>query len=133
MSQPQWKLHTSCDYFAIFVDESGVYAPEIELAEEINDDSFEIYRWSLDQLTFDEDGELCNEHGHEEWFQTCDAGLPSVARSAGRTTRDLEDALASDDIMERARAYLDIAGYHGAMNFDQYPLTLDGDALTARW
>jgi len=133
MSQPTWKLLTSTDYFAIFVDETGVYAPEIELAEDLGS-SFEVYRWSLDRLRFDDDGKLCNEHGHCEWFQTCHAGLKSVAESCGRTVRDLEDALASDDIMERAHAYMDIAGYHGAVNFDQYPATdITDDQLTERW
>lgn len=129
MTQPTWKLHTATDYFAIFVDTTGVYAPEIEYL-----DATEIYRWSLDQLHFNEDGDLCNAHGHQEWFQTCHADLRDVARSCGRKVRDLEDALASDNVMERAHAYMDIAGYHGAINFDQYPLTdVNEDLVSERW
>lgn len=128
MTQPSWKVQIASDYFCIFVDTTGVYAPEIEIAE-----GNEVYRWSLDQLQFNEDGDLCNTHGHKEWFQSCHGGLKSVASSAGRTVRDLENAFASADLMERAHAYMDVAGHHGAINFDQYPLTLTEKQITKRW
>lgn len=170
MSQPEWKLHKSTDYFAIFIDTTGVYAPEIELAEETGEDSdgdetFTIYRWSLDQQAYvtlesDDDSPALRylvpatiartyermqrgenipwpgplPHpipGYVEWFVS---GLAGIAASIGRAKLELEIALTSDDIMERAGAYLDIAGYHGAINFDQYPLTgITADALTERW
>jgi len=69
-------------------------------------------------------------HRYDEWFVK---DLRSVASSAGTTERALRKQLCSADPKQRARAYEDIAGYHGWENFDSYPQDMSEDELNARW
>lgn len=55
-----------------------------------------------------------------EWFAK---DLAGVASSVGSTREDLIEALCCPDAQTRAVAYEAIGGYHGMINFDQYPNT----------
>lgn len=137
MSQPEWKLLTSSDHFAIYTDTTGVYDPEIEVADEYFDGEpkWLIHRWPLERLKWATDDESnrylvpCKYdaswphpvHMYQEWFVE---DLASVASSAGQSLAELQDALTSDNPMTLASVYMDIAGHHGADNFDSYPRTL---------
>lgn len=51
MTQPIWKLVFATDYSALYTDETGVYEPELVIAQEIDDENtFEVFRFSCDQL-----------------------------------------------------------------------------------
>lgn len=134
MSQPKWKLLWSTDYSAVFVDETGVYEPEMEIAQEYERKGkprFQLYRFPLDkQKAVRRNGRVYivpakwDEtwshpiHQYEEWFI---ADLADVASFIDGTEDDLIEGLISDDVNDRAAAYESIGGYHGFDNLDQYP------------
>jgi hypothetical protein len=147
MSQPQWRRVWATDYSQLFVDETGVYAPELEVAQEIDDapraERFQVFRFSLDKLKIvrrdGEDHLVCDRyraewphpvHTYVEWFAK---DLKSVAATVGTTKAELIVALTGDDINARAGAYESIASHHGYNNFDDYPLTMSEKELNARW
>jgi hypothetical protein len=102
-------------------------------------ESGELFRFSVDQLApccdaedcthlhlvkvyLKQDGNLPYEiHTYEEWFV---GELDAVARSNSMEPKELRDLLCSEDPIQRAQAYLDIAGYHGAANLDHEPRTI---------
>ena len=137
--QPKWKALYTTDSERVLVDETGKYAPEMEVAQETHDDIFHVFRFSLDRLKavkgYLVPGKYRADWPHplshyEEWFTK---SLASVARSAGSTEANLRTALCSVNVKKRAQAYRVIGGYHGFMEFDQRPLTLSSSELDERW
>lgn len=137
--QPKWKLLTSTDRTAIYVDETGTYDPEMEVAEELDEESEErtVYRFTLERLKLVEHHDrklyLVSErwrdegwphriHQYEEWFVD---SLDDVASSIGSTRKALVEALISAEPQHRAVAYEAIGGYHGFINLDHDPRTVD--------
>ena len=147
MAQPKWRVVYQTDYSTLFEDTTGVYPPELEVAEEYEGKRgktrFLVFRVVLDRLkevggrgayfrgqatkdsyvipyAYDRSWSHPIE-SYKEWFSD---SLGAVARSAGGDRQDLVDALCSDDPRERAAAYQDIAGHHGWENFDSEPLDL---------
>ncbi len=147
MSQPKWKLLWATDYNLVLEDTTGVYAPEMELAQEYERDDetrFVVYRFDLPRLKREKDDEgneyIVSEKWDEnwphalsqypEWFME---NLSSVADSIGSTRGEMIDGLTSADVNDRAWAYEAIGGYHGYMNLDGYPLDLSEAELEERW
>lgn len=141
MTQPKWKTIQATDYSRIQVDETGVYAPEMEVAQDCENGTFEVFRFSLDRLKRDEESGFLIPFGwdeswpygasvYREWF---DRDLARVADSIGSKVADLRTALCSDGTNDRAWAYEAIGGYHGFVNLDSDPLTLTESELDARW
>jgi len=147
MSQPEWKLLWASDYNAVLEDATGVYAPEMELAQEYERDDetrFVVFRFDLPRLKREKDEEgneyIVSEKWSEDWPHSLSQyeewfikDLASVASSAGSTKEELIEALTSAEVGDRARAYEDIGGHHGFMNFDGYPLDLSEEELEERW
>lgn len=146
-SQPRWKLVYSTDYSALFTDETGQYAPEMMIAQEIDDaparERFQVYRFPIERLKIVKSAGnpyLVNERWdaswphplpqYQEWFAK---DLGRVAESSGRTRNDLVRALVSADPRERASAYEDIGNYHGFDNFDSYPQTWSESKMNKEW
>lgn len=50
MAQPVWKTIVATDYSRVKIDETGEYAPEMEIAQESENERFDVYRFSLDKL-----------------------------------------------------------------------------------
>jgi hypothetical protein len=130
MTQPNWKPLYETDYSSLYEDTTGVYAPELEIFEDNESDgTCQVFRFSVDQCAV-VDGYLVLAsiarstdlphpmHCYVEWFAK---DLASVASSVGSTEADLILALCSPDPGTRAEAYEAIGGYHGFINFDQYP------------
>jgi hypothetical protein len=145
--QPVWKLVYSTDYSALFVDETGVYDPELMIAQEYETErgktKFQVYRFSLDRqkivrkdgksylVPFGYDGSYPHPvHRYQEWFVK---DLASIARSSGSSYKTLVKALVSSDPSQRAEAYEAIGGYHGFDNFDQYPETWSESEMEKNW
>lgn len=142
MSQPTWKFVANLGdaspieyggYF-IYVDETGVYAPEGEWLESPDDDNgtWVVRRFSLERCTFI-DGVLSDNRFHPEhaaWFARDIAG---VASFIGVETSELIEWLCSEDVLERADAWRAIGDYHGFANLDDYPLTLNKSEVEARY
>lgn len=146
MSQPEWKLVYVTDYSALYEDATGVYDPELMIAQTVDDadeDDIEataavVYRFPLERCwrvteqnddgtttTFlcEQDPTRASELPHRlrsyvPWFAT---DLRRVADSVGCTLDGIIADLCSDDARVRAGAYEAIGGYHGYDNFDSYP------------
>jgi hypothetical protein len=152
MSQPIWKLVWSHDTQALFVDETGVYDPELAILDEYETarrtTRFHVYRvclegYKIERVTDeDSDGnpttteylvpaayETSWTHAASQYVPWFAKELNAIASSAGRTRDKLIDGLCSDDPRRRARAYSDIIGHFGAYEFDQYPLDLTESAV----
>ena len=155
MSQPQWKLVAQLgdvhpiDYGGcfVYVDETGVYDPEMEILDSPEDDAckWTIYRFDLPRCTWI-DGILSDNKFHPDhaaWFAKPESErasrpqdstyLADVAQCCGQPEEDLQAMLCSEDPKERALAYLQIGQYHGFENFDSYPLTMNRAEVEARY
>lgn len=149
MSQPVWKFIAQLgdanpiDHGGqfLFVDETDVYDPQLEVLELIEGDEddeynendelvhegnmkWETHRFSLPKCTY-QNGVLSENKYHPEhpaWFAD---GISSVANCVGADVDELISHLCGDDIQARARAYMDIAGHWGINNFDDYPIDYD--------
>lgn len=141
-NQPQWKLVYATDYSALYLDATGVYPPELVIAQTLDDadqDDIEataavVYRFPLDrcwQVTRDDGSTfLCEQNPAREselpypiasyrpWFAD---HLGAVASSVGGTVAELVAGLCSDDPVDLASAYESIGGHSGFDNFDHYP------------
>ena len=138
-TQPKWRQvgtigdinFVDYDGGPVFVDETGVYPPELEYVQnmpEPDTDAF-VYRFVLDSLKLSPDGKLIpaayNEswpHPVESYVEWFDKDVSSVADSIGMDRAEFVDALLSDNPMARASAYEAMAQYLGWENFDSYPL-----------
>lgn len=143
MSQPEWRTLYQTDYSMVQIDKTGVYAPEMEIAQEIGGGKWQVFRFSLDKLKkVKHDGKVYlipdkwdaswpyPASSYEEWFAK---DLPQVANSIGAEVSELRTALCSKDPKQRAWAYESIGGYHGFDNLDSYPETYTEDEFNERW
>lgn len=67
---------------------------------------------------------------YEEWFAS---DLEEVARFTGSTVKELVAGFTSADPTKRARAYEEVASYHGYANFDTEPREINEPELDERW
>jgi len=67
---------------------------------------------------------------YEEWFAK---DLELVAKSAGVDPLELATMFTSKDPQVRARAYMNVGGYHGFENFDTEPRHINEPELDKRW
>ncbi len=136
--QPKWKYvanlgdATPLTYggLFVFVDETGVYPPEMERIELDNENeedeaahTYTVWRVVLDPCTFVE-GVLSDNAFHPEspawWADELDA----LASFIDADKEELVALFVSDEPKERAEAYRTVGDYHGWDNLDSYPLTL---------
>lgn len=137
--QPQWQIvanlgdETPLDHGGLFVlvDKTGVYTPEVENLDVIDDGGpprWIVNRIILEQCTFI-DGVLSDNKFHPDssvWFSD---DLDAVASYIGAESKQvLIDQLCSADPIERAHAYRAMADYHGYYNFSG-----DGDLYTSKF
>lgn len=141
-NQPIWKLLWSTDYSALYTDETGVYPPELQIAQTDDDAGITyVYRFPLDrcwQVTDDDGSTFLTDMNPERATRTGDPfkdlpyplshyvpwfrnDLGNVASSVGRSVAEIVGDLCSDDPSRLAHAYEDIGGYHGFDNFDSSP------------
>jgi hypothetical protein len=139
--QPKWRYVANLgdvnpvDYGGqfLFVDQTGVYDPELEILESPDRDDapegWTVYRVILDRCheVWDEEsdahyvGDNKFHPDHGAWFGSAQ-DLKSVASSMDIEVAELRRLLCSADPKERAHGYLALIGYYGAHEFDQYPL-----------
>lgn len=142
-NQPEWQCIANLgdvspvDYggFFVFIDRTGVYAPEAEYLDAPEDDTgtWHAYRFILERCLQQIDGVLSDNEYHPEapaWFAD---KLESVAESAGMDERELRTDLCAKDPIRRAGAYQTLLGYFGPDEFDSDPLTLTRDEADARY
>lgn len=145
MSQPKWKCIANLgdvnpvDYGGLFVyiDETGVYPPEMECLEPNSDDDadgWEVRRVVLERCSF-VDGILSDNKFHPElpaWFAEPESQrkerpqdttyLQNVCDCMDYDGDELIADLCSGDPLRMANAYRAILDYHGWDNGDSYPL-----------
>lgn len=126
----------------VFIDESGVYPPELEYvhAGDTEEQDAYVYRVVLENLKLSPEGKLIPARydaswpepieNYAEWF---DRDLDKVGEFVGIPRRDLVAYLVSSDPMLRALAYESMASFHGWANFDSYPLRLNPNELLKRY
>lgn len=159
MSQPQWKLLDNLgdahpiDYggYFVYVDETGVYPPEGELLEVIDDDAtgetrWEVRRFILEPCTF-HNGILSDNKYHPDhaaWFAKPEEEranrpqdntyLSDVAKCFDVGLDELRGMFCSENPLERAQAYRMVGEFHGFDNLDEYPRTFtDRKEIVARY
>jgi len=154
MSQPVWKTIYNTDHSLLKEDTTGVYPPELEIAQEYEDESarggrrtkFMLYQVPLERQKLVPHEKVEGKYylvpfkwdpswshpvkNYEEWFVK---DLKSVAQSMGTSLEELVDALCSDDPKDLAFAYEAIGGHHGYDNFDSSPIILTENKLNKRW
>lgn len=135
MSQPSWKCigHIGdCDPIAhgggfVYIDETGVYGPEMTWFEPLDDGTWE----RLEGRTPCQEYRILLENDPEnEWWYD---DLASIASFTGRTVEECQADAKSDNLLHRAWLYDSLCHYHGAENFDAYPLTLTEDEMYVRY
>lgn len=121
----------------IYIDETGVYPPEVEYIEAPCDDEkgpWRIYRFILEPCTWI-NGILSDNKFHPDkpaWFAKTEEErkerpqdttyLKNIADFMGMESPELVDLFISDDPQDRATAWMAIGEYHGFENLDSYPL-----------
>lgn len=124
----------------LYVDETGIYAPEMERVEMLDEEAeegkevYEIHRVTLEPCTFI-DGVLSDNPYHPKhaaWFAD---DIEAVAECVGFEdgADGLRRALCSEDPQERAWAWCAVLDYHGWINGDNYPRTLTRAEAEARY
>jgi len=153
MSQPVWKVLYSTDCERVFIDETGVYSAEMEIAEKVFDaevgERFIVHRISLarygvlPQTDMFEEGAaqlvpigydpVTYPHPARDYAPWFGKDLPDIAATCGTTVEELIEGLTSAEPGKLASAYRAISGHFGADNFDSYPLDMSEHALGRRW
>ncbi len=115
----------------IYIDETGVYPPEVEYIDAPNEYSGEpwkIYRFILEPCTYT-NGVLSDNKYHPDkpaWFA---AKIESVAAYEGASDEDgIIQALTGTDVSEKALAWMAIGEYFGFENLDSYPLVFTDES-----
>ena len=158
MSQPKWKCianlgdESPIEYggLFVFVDETGVYAPEAELLEPPCEDEaapqvWTVYRFTLEPCTF-ENGILSDNpyyKDHPAWFAKPESEraerpqdttyLADICSSMDMEAGELVRLFCSDDPLERAEAWRCVGEYHGYDDLDSYPLELSRNEVFGRY
>ena len=147
--QPKWKCiaqlgdENPIDYggYWVFIDTTGVYAPEAEILRTLDDDDsaepYQAYRFVLASCVRGYGGIVSDNPLRPDlcaWFSKPEdmradspqdtTYLKNVADYCGTSVRKLAACLCSSDPLKLAEAYKAIGDYHGFRNLDQYPLTM---------
>jgi len=126
----------------IYIDETGVYPPEVEYIHaptEYNGEPWVIYRFILEPCTYI-NGVLSDNKFHPDkpaWFAKTEEErkerpqdttyLKNVCDFVGMAEPEMIDLFTSDDPQERAAAWMAVGDYHGFENLDEYPLVFTNE------
>jgi hypothetical protein len=105
----------------VLIDSTGIYDPELW---RFDSDSMQLHRFSIEQCHRTITGEIGDNNYHPNlsaWFGSAE-NLKSVSSFVGN--EDLPRHLCDSNVINRAFAYMAMCDYHGADNFDGYPITL---------
>lgn len=121
--QPKWRCVANLgdvnpfDYggYFVFIDETGVYDPEMEVLEvpDGDIDYWESFRFIMEPCTYRE-GILSDNKFHpglKAWFAH---DVPSMCSTMGWEELEFLTAICSNDVVERAQAWRVIYDYWGA-------------------
>ena len=155
--QPKWRflanlgdVNPFISAALVFIDMTGVYEPEIVLfgehdMEETPDDrldygekeveKYRVHRFSLDRCSMQgaKWETLSDNRFHSDkpaWFAD---KLSQVADSVGAEVEELSKRLLSNDPLERAQSYIDMANYFGCHEFDSEPCLMTRGEIRRRY
>jgi hypothetical protein len=99
--------------------------PEMVYLDRYGEESETGHReWKVSSVDLDrfhmQDGKLVNEFDHEDWF-TDQESLQSIASVVGSSVEDMIRLLTSEDWLEVALGYVNVAASHGWENFHSNP------------
>ena len=128
----------------VYVDTTGVYAPEMEILEEPCEDNptgpYTVYRVCLEPHTFTRgilsDNPYHPEHPAWYWYDADKwhkAGLLDVCDSSDIPQSELIGLLCNPDPIKRATGYQYLIGRYGAHEFDGDPLSLTRGEVSRRY
>jgi len=156
MSQPEWEFVSNIgdanpiDYGGcfVFVDKTGVYAPEIEILVEPcegDDEIWRVYRAVMEPCTWI-DGVLSDNRFHPDkpaWFAKTEKERESrpqdstyfkdLAEYLGQSVDELARWFCSGSVLKRAFVWKAVGEYHGLENLDSYPLRLTREEVEERY
>jgi hypothetical protein len=104
----------------IYKTESGYRVDYVEPPSDDDDFESKRARWTVYQIDLDP--------GLGDW-----ADLKGVASYTGVSVQTLKKRMESTNYRELAHVLVDIAGYHGWHEFDQYPLSLTRKEVEERY
>jgi hypothetical protein len=144
--QPVWKFVANLGDanpiehggYAVFVDETGVYAPECELLETPEDtgrEVWEVRRIVCDTCTLHPEGFISDNRFHPgkaAWFGSVE-DLQELASFTGQSVADITGQFTSEDPLQRAQAWRTVGEYYGFINLDEYPRYFNREEITQRW
>jgi hypothetical protein len=113
----------------VFRDTTGEYGYE---AEHWDSDDRRVYRFALDKCTY-VDGILSDNPYHPNkpaWFAD---KLESIASTVGTTPEELIRLFCSDNPLDRAIAYDNLAANNGYFELDHYPMKLTQSEANKRY
>lgn len=162
MSQPKWKYVASFgdvnpldhEGALLFVDETGVYPPELEVITidnngEVYEENlkYTIYRVQCEQCFYDKgvlsdnkfhkdhpawwaskDPDHKKRHGYDQWSQFCE-----IPKGINQDVDEYAREFTSDDAEVRGAAYYWLGEHFGWDNFDQYPLKMNREEAEKRY
>lgn len=136
--QPVWKVAgrvgdvnpiDHCGGF-IYIDETGVYPPEVEYIDaptEFSGEPWKIYRFILEPCTYI-NGVLSDNKHHPNYAVWFSKDLMALAEFIGGSVDELIHDFTEGTIKEKAAAWLAVGDYHGYDNLDSYPLVITNRA-----
>ena len=133
-NQPTWKCigHVGdVDPIAhgggfVYVDETGVYGPEMTWFEPAPDEQWR----ETEGGTPVQEYRVLLERGVEEWWY---GKLDSLADSTGVPVEEYRRIAQSGEPLKLAQLYYDLIHYHGAHEFDSYPVTRTEEEAYAKY
>lgn len=123
----------------VYVDETGVYPPEMERCEPMENGNVEIRRVPLDACTFAA-GVLSDNKFHPTlvaWFAGTRSDpwehLKAMGSTMDRTVGKYLALFTSANPLERATAWRDVGDYFGWDNLDSYPRMITAEEAESRY
>ena len=131
--QPEWKCIASLGdenplesgYF-VFVDQTGIYDPELEVWVRQGSNHWERSRVILEPIYFSKNGLACRSEReyrpndpYPEWWSD---KVGDLATFTGDSDLTVIGDLCSDDPIKRAWGFIGLIIYLGVFEFDQYPV-----------
>ena len=111
----------------VYEDTTGVYPPEVAYFEPASDAEWHskddlavctVYRFILER-----------DSTREWWYES----LPQIASFTGIPLAELQSIARGDNVLALANLYSDLISYHGAIEFDSYPVQITEREARAKY
>jgi hypothetical protein len=131
MSQPKWKIiggvgdinPLDFDGGFVYIDETGIYDPEIVYFEPASDEQWEKFsnEGKEDELPVLVYRVIIENDSSKEWWYK---DLDEIQSYAGWSKESLKQVIKERNPLHMAALYMDLIRYYGAEEFDSYPIKM---------